>query len=371
MRAGTGRQALRDALGALVASWGGAETGLPDLPAQVEGDLLASLTWHDVLTDIGPALAQAGDLPLVRAAHRSARQLSAVRTLQAASDLRWLQGLLAGAEIPWALTKGMAVAHTSYDDPLARSFLDLDVLVRPRDLRRVIELLEAAGCLPLDTDWAALDAEDSGELPLVLPQGSLLDLHWNLVNSRAKRRVIDVPTDELVERARLVEVAGVRLPVLDASDQFLHVALHAYISGGRSLKWCRDLDRTSRRVIWHDVRQRALAWGVAPVVAVLVDRADRVLGLPAARAELEPLRPGWAVLLRLTDHRYGPLRGHEHVGHHTGTDLLWATRATIPASVAALVRGRRPAVTAAPASTDRAGQEAARERWLARRDAGL
>jgi len=77
----------------------------------------------------------------VRAVHRSImlRVLSLERELIAVVDL------LAASAIEARVLKGSAVAHLDYPQLALRSFVDLDILVRPEDIDRAVRVLVATG----------------------------------------------------------------------------------------------------------------------------------------------------------------------------------------------------------------------------------
>ena len=60
-------------------------------------------------------------------------------------ELRRILGALHQAQVPVIVLKGAALAHTLYPDPGLRPMNDLDLMVKPEDLLRAIDVLEKVG----------------------------------------------------------------------------------------------------------------------------------------------------------------------------------------------------------------------------------
>lgn len=130
--------------------------GLPAASRSFPRQPLGDMSWASVLaaahahrvTGLLRAAIDGGALPVTevqaqqaRAVHRSVmmRVLSLERELIAVVDL------LAESAIETRALKGSAVAHLDYPQPALRSFVDLDILVRPADINRAVRVLVAAG----------------------------------------------------------------------------------------------------------------------------------------------------------------------------------------------------------------------------------
>ena len=137
-----------------------------------------------------------------------------------------LAGLLGDHGIQSVLLKGGATAHLAYPDPSWREFSDIDLLVRPGDLARAIELIESASWLqgyPLP-----LGHERFTHAVTFIQDSMELDLHQRIAH-RALGRLL--PTEDLMARAVQFNVAGTALGALDDVDRFIHSAVHAVASG--------------------------------------------------------------------------------------------------------------------------------------------
>ncbi|WP_240474305.1 nucleotidyltransferase family protein [Intrasporangium chromatireducens] len=175
---------------------------------------------------------------------------TSARHQRAMWDLGVIDGALGSANVPYIVVKGPVLAEAYHDHPQLRSYLDLDVVVRPTDLRGAILALEAKGLDVLDVNWPLLQRQGVHELRLSTPTGGLLDLHWSLLPGIHNGRSPDVET--LLERADWLRLGDLLVAVLDWADTAVHVASHAAASGGDRLIWCADLlaeaARVSRRI---------------------------------------------------------------------------------------------------------------------------
>lgn len=203
--------------------------------------------------------------------------------LRAYSDLSLAASTLNASGHPWAVLKGAALANTFYDDPFQRLFSDVDLLVSPAHIEEITHVLVAAGGRAIDKNWSLMAKDRRGQVHLRLPSGTLLDLHWSLLNSGQVRDRFTISTDELLgRRGSTTTPIGTAIPVLGEVDQLAHVALHAALSGGHRLSWLVDVDRLVRGGFsdWDDLVAVATNWrGRAAIGAVLL-RAQRVLGVP-------------------------------------------------------------------------------------------
>jgi hypothetical protein len=193
-------------------------------------------------------------------------------------ELAKLQPVLDGSGARWAVIKGPAAVELLYDAPGERSYGDLDVLIEPAHFAEVLASLDRNGSRLLDRNWTILRRELRGEVHLELPGGSLLDLHWNLVNMY--RGHIRIDTIGLLARAGPVDLGGVRAPTLDATDFVIHLALHGTLAGGDRLKWMFDVARAASRrpPRWDLLIDRAEDWNVSAPVGFLLARSHNVLG---------------------------------------------------------------------------------------------
>jgi hypothetical protein len=255
-------------------------------------------------------------------------------------DLTIAGRALDAGRVPWMAFKGPVLAEAVYTRPDLRAYVDLDLLVAPSRLADAIGALEAAGGVVLDRNWLLALRRMHGELHVRMPTGTIVDLHWHVLNEPLLRSAFHVDTDELISRARTVGVAGMQVPTFDETDTLVQLGLHAAMAGGNRLLWCKDLEQavTNRRPDWDQVIARARAASAGPPVAVMLALASRALCFDIPSGVISELSPGalWIRLTRGAD-RMAPVERWSG-GRSVVRDVARATRRNDRASMNALVR---------------------------------
>jgi hypothetical protein len=188
--------------------------------------------------------------------------------------------------------KGLALAEAVYGDIALRQAGDIDLLIRPQDLPRIIEVVRELGYVP---NWSLTEAEQrayvqSGyECAFDGAAGpNLLEVQWAI---QPRFYAIDFDMNGLFRRAVTISVAGRATITPSPEDLFLvlsaHAAKHVY---GR-LVWLRDLAQLMNlpTLDWNWVGSQAKALGIVRILQVTMLVAHQLLGAPipaAAKASL-------------------------------------------------------------------------------------
>jgi hypothetical protein len=325
-RAGVGEQAAVG--GVLLSALGGPK---PPRPARVDPRRLARMAeWHGVEGYVLQYLLDAGFQPGELRELDAACRARALTHLRKVADLRTVQQALDAAGVPCLVVKGPVVSESLHGSATLRGYDDVDVLVAPADLRGAVHALEAAGAEMIDRNWARLIRERRGQCHLHAPRGTLVDLHWHLVNEARLRASLGLRTEELFARSRTVAVGPLRIPTTDPVDTLLHLCLHTTTSAGDRLIWFKDIERAVAAVSdWSEVVERAPRWGGRLLVGSALDAAVRLLDAPVPPEALRALAPPrlwrWANLVgeRLTppEQLEGEGAVYRMVGRSTRGDL--------------------------------------------------
>ena len=242
-------------------------------------DVLDAAAFHAVSGIAYECLRDHSDAPDELVAELKTRHDDAVRQhMRMVWELGRLQEVLDGSGVGWAVVKGPALIELLYRRPGLRSYGDIDVIVQPSGFDRALGALLTNGSRLLDRNWKIMRRELLGELHLLLPGGTPLDLHWNLVNMY--RGSIRIDTEALLERAERVAIGSVRMPTPDSTDTLIHLALHGTLAGGDKLLWMNDIAMSAsiRPPEWDTVVRRSEEWNVAAPVGFMLERSHRVLG---------------------------------------------------------------------------------------------
>lgn len=269
------------------------------------------------------------------------------RHVRALGDLARLSAALDGHGVPWLVLKGPVLSEAIYPRSDLRSYNDLDVLVAGRDLGAALAAAELAGGRVVYRNWPLLRELRVGEILLRLHHGTLLDLHWHLLNTADSRRTFDVPMAEIMERARPVPLGSVDAATLDPTDTLLHLGLHGSLSGGNRLVWLKDVERAIavEPPSWDEVVTRARSWGIGPAVALAVGRSRTVLGAAVPAGVPEALAQGraWLALAGVADRLSPPAQA---TGNRSPARVVSrSSRRDTASSVAELARRLLAALT--------------------------
>ncbi len=232
---------------------------------------------------------------------------AAVRThLMVLTDLSFLSRTFASLDVPWLVMKGPVLSEGIYRRPDLRSYTDVDVVVQATGLGPALTLLEAAGGRIVDDDWGLLARLGRGELRVLLPSGTLVDLHWHLISDRVVRRQLTVSMDGVFARRRTLSLRGQPVSALDPVDTIVHIAMHSCLSGGNRLLWMKDMEQclVNQRFRWDEVVARAHEWSAGLLVATHLARTLQILSLPVPEGILEELARSrfWRSLVCGLDH---------------------------------------------------------------------
>jgi hypothetical protein len=190
-----------------------------------------------------------------------------------------LEPALEGSGLSWVVLKGPVLAELSYGF-VPRGYSDLDILVPAHQLRDAVAAIVDIGGKVVEDNWSDLVRSGKGEI-LIGYDNNAIDLHWHLVSEGGARQRYLVPSDELLERRRRVQLASVTGTwALEPVDFNIHIALHAAFSGAHRLRWLVDIERTvaHQPPDWETLVKRCRAWRVGLPVSVALSRARETLG---------------------------------------------------------------------------------------------
>src|SRR5260370_10408956 len=196
------------------------------------------------------------------------------------------------------VVKGPALAMQAYGDPAMRSYGDLDLLVRQRDIRRATELLIAASYAPS----VSLKAIDAGKIPgqylFSKPDSKfLVELHNDCTLRYFPRRL---PLEEFFARRIRVSLDAREAPALSVEDELVLICIHGAKHFWERLMWIADVAALISR-------QTAIDWGRVTDSAKAVG-AERMLhtGLRLATDLLKAQLPGEVLAAVQADRLAGP-----------------------------------------------------------------
>jgi hypothetical protein len=160
------------------------------------------------------------------------------------------------------VVKGPVLAVQAYGDPAMRTYGDVDLLVRQRDIRRATELMSAAGYAPA----VPLSAIDAGKIPgqylFSKPDSKLIvELHNDLTLRYFPRRL---PLEGFFARQIRVRFDAHEAPALSVEDELVLICIHGAKHFWERLMWIADVAALVSRqtgIDWQRVADLARAVG--------------------------------------------------------------------------------------------------------------
>jgi hypothetical protein len=231
------------------------------LPLAQEHGVLGHLAVH--VRELDESLLPAEIRQMLLEHHRE----QVFSTLSMMAELFRLLKLFAAKDIPALIVKGPVLAMRAYGDPTMRSYGDLDLLVRQRDIRRATESLQAAGYQAT----VPLSAIDAGKIPgqyffHKTDTKLVVELHNDFTLRYFPR---PLPIEEFFARQIRVCLDGHEAPALSIEDELVLICIHGAKHLWERLMWIADVAALV-------TRQTGIDWARARASAKAV-RADHML----------------------------------------------------------------------------------------------
>jgi putative nucleotidyltransferase-like protein len=209
-------------------------------------------------------------------------------TLSMTAELFRLLEAFSKANIETILVKGPLISLLAYDDPAIRSYVDLDFLVRHRDIQQATRVMLALG---FDSD-VPLSAIQAGKIPgeyLFKRPGTqnIIELHTERTFRYYPK---PMPLEDLFRRKRSILLDGRKVPVLSLEDELVLNCIHGAKHFWERLMWVSDVAALVGRrleIDWTKARQAAGVVGAERMLRVALLLGPTIFGtkLPAALAE--------------------------------------------------------------------------------------
>jgi len=160
-------------------------------------------------------------------------------TLRLTAELFRVLELFAQESLPAVVIKGPVLAMRAYGDPAMRSYGDLDLLVRQRDIRMATEAMLATGYEAA----VPLSAIDTGKIPgqylFSKPESkALVELHNDLTLRYFPR---PLPIEDFFARQVRVRLDAQEAPALAVEDELVLICIHGAKHFWERLIWIADV----------------------------------------------------------------------------------------------------------------------------------
>jgi len=214
------------------------------------------------------------------------------RSLLLVRDLAGIVELLGRHGIPVVPFKGPALAESLYGNAASRECVDLDILIRRRDVPEAIRTLVSAGYV----DGKQLTPAQQNaflatqyEYPFLSPSGILVELQWRIVPQYFS---LALSEEQYWSRIRPVTVCGREMNALSCEDLLLLLCFHGGKHGWEKLIWLADVAElvvSNPHLNWEYVLDQARRAGGLRMLLLGVVLANRLLGTTIPRDLEQPL----------------------------------------------------------------------------------
>jgi Uncharacterised nucleotidyltransferase len=220
-------------------------------PQKIAESLTQNLQWpallglavqHGVEGLLARRLQQVGFTAVPSAIHQSlqnrirAQQISSLALM--AELFRVVQNF-SNARIETVLVKGPVISLLAYDNPAIRSYVDLDLLLRQRDLRNAMLYMLQMGFESDVPESVVRAGKIAGEYVFRRPGTQCtIELH---TESTLRYHPKPIPIDVLFGRKRTVCVDDREIPALSLEDELLLNCIHAAKHLWERLIWVSDV----------------------------------------------------------------------------------------------------------------------------------
>ena len=158
--------------------------------------------------------------------------------------------------------KGPVLAAVLYGNLASREFVDLDFLVRERDIPKAREILSKQGYRSDFTATAMIRDSNNVELHSA-STGIMVELHWQF---SPRRFVSSLAAEDVWKSIEPVALWDCQVWSFSSEDMFLFLAVHGGKHSWSALKWLCDLAefiRSNPELDWPSLFNRAEALGAA------------------------------------------------------------------------------------------------------------
>jgi hypothetical protein len=208
-------------------------------------------------------------------------------TLSMTAELFRIVDDFSQSQIQTALVKGPVISFLAYGDPAVRSYVDLDLILRDRDIQRATDRMRQLGFQFLLPESAISAGKIPGEY-LFRREGTqhILELHTEHT-FRYYPRTMRI--EDLLSRSRAVTFDGRDIPALSLEDEFVLDCVHGAKHFWERLMWVADVAALVERhpeIDWNKAKTAAAQVGATRMLHVGLRLASAVLGtkLPSALA---------------------------------------------------------------------------------------
>jgi hypothetical protein len=208
-------------------------------------------------------------------------------TLGMAAELFRILQAFSSSQLHTVLVKGPVISLVAYGDPAARNYVDLDLLLRQRDIRSATECMLQLGFQADLPQSAILAGKIPGEYVFRRPGTQhIVEFHTECTFRYYPKHM---PIEHLFARSHKVLIDGREVPALSPEDELIFSCIHGAKDFWERLMWVADVAAivsSHPEIDWAKTKQVAAEVGAERMLRVGIQLAAMVLGttIPTALA---------------------------------------------------------------------------------------
>ena len=178
------------------------------------------------------------------------------------NELRKVLRLFIDHGIPVIVLKGAALANSVYNSIGDRPMSDVDLLVHPEDREKILAILDESGYPTKPWRKSGLhpfNINFTGEIDFLGKNGTVFDLHWNLISFEWVRQLNNLNIEEMWRETEPLTIDGVETRQLSSRDTLIHICLHSMMQGYTHQVACQDISalvRDYQPFQWNEFLER-------------------------------------------------------------------------------------------------------------------
>ena len=222
------------------------------------------------------------------------------RNISLDSELNKILNSFEKEEIPVVVLRGLALAQTVYENIALRATTDIDLLVREKDLSRVIRALLELKFRPLQ--GGLITKEYSTELCFVKQLVSrekyfsavYVDVHQDITSSIRLKRIIKTDTEGVIRRAHPTRIENVNMLVMAPEDLLLHLTLrHCFERLIRLCDIAEVIKLKKDELNWQFLLEKTKESRITSMMYYTLWYAQQLLEAPVPEHVFKKLMPSW------------------------------------------------------------------------------
>lgn len=194
--------------------------------------------------------------------------------------------------IDFLILRGLYLAFGIYSNPGLRPMADIDILIKKRDLDRMVKILRKLGYIKSlikakRIHLCGIDFRNENNI--------WIDIHWDLCKYEKFKGIIDM-TDDFWNRVCEFNLEGIPVKTLSIEDHILYTSFHYALGHLLQQTQCiYDLFYLidDRQVKWKDIIDNAYKYKINIPLYYSLFKASQITNLKLPDFVLKRLEPHW------------------------------------------------------------------------------